>query len=537
MIEQEQRQLIKRYLDMALRRHKIIIFFLLVGIAGGLLYYSQAPKRYKATSLMKYQRQRVNPTRMSPDDVRSQTQEVVSTVSQQVTSRTSLENIIVQHNLYPQMRANAPMEDVVAMMRSHHISIKRAGSRGDVYEISYQGGNPRTVMLVTNALAAKFIEENLRFRAEQASDTSSYIQDELAMAKRSLDEKEAVMRDYKLKNYNEMPDQQQANVSRLNALQTQYQSVQSSIHEMERTKVMVQEQISLRKDLLAQLARAGQPQSPASPLVAGPSEEERRLAALRSELASLESRYTANHPGVRRLQRQIAELEEQIPEAQDVETVDDASEDEASGPRPVSPSAMDPQLQQLAQQLKQLTFDISQLKGDGPKIQQEIGKYQRWVEATPIREAEWAALTRDYDQLNAHYQDLVARSLEAQSAYTLEKQQKGSQFKIVDPAHMPEKPFSPDFIKMVGMAVAGGLGVGCAIGLGLELLSTSFKDPFDLEKNLGVPVLCAIPYVPMQKEIIRKRVVNIVWWVFCVCCCLGLAGAIVYLKKSGILIV
>jgi hypothetical protein len=54
---------------------------------------------------------------------------------------------------------------------------------GDVFEVSYQGSDQDKVLRVTNALAAKFIEENLRFRQELASQTSIYVKDELEMAK------------------------------------------------------------------------------------------------------------------------------------------------------------------------------------------------------------------------------------------------------------------------------------------------------------------------------------------------------------------
>jgi polysaccharide biosynthesis transport protein len=65
------------------------------------------------------------------------------------------------------------------------------------------------------------------------------------------------MRDYKLKYYNEMPEQLVNNMNRLSALQVQYQNNQTSSHELERTRLLVQEQISTRQDFLAQLSCPG----------------------------------------------------------------------------------------------------------------------------------------------------------------------------------------------------------------------------------------------------------------------------------------
>ena len=60
-----------------------------------------------------------------------------------------------------------------------------------MFSVSYKGSDPETVRKVTNELAAKFIEENLRVRSERASETAKYIQEELRMSKETLLEKES----------------------------------------------------------------------------------------------------------------------------------------------------------------------------------------------------------------------------------------------------------------------------------------------------------------------------------------------------------
>ena len=252
MLNQDQRQQVKRFLDIFLRRKVLIILCLLMAVVIGLGKYMKTSKVYRSSSLIMYQ-QRINPTQMSPDQMSFE--EIVSTVSQQITSRSSLESLIMQFDLYRDLRARLPMEDVVAIMRNNHISI-RPNRRGNTFEVAYKGRVPRTVLLVTNALAAKFIEENIRLREEKVSETSAYIKDELSMANETLNKKEAAMRDYKLRYYNEMPEQLGSNISRLNALQSQYQGYQNNLQELERTKVLIQEQISLREEFLSQIARS-----------------------------------------------------------------------------------------------------------------------------------------------------------------------------------------------------------------------------------------------------------------------------------------
>lgn len=509
----EQRQLIKRFLDVVLRRGKIIIACLLLGVAFGLAQYLTMPKVYQCSSLIKYQRQRVNPTAMSPDDVRTRVEDVVNSLSEQIMSRTNLENIIKNFDLYPGMRKSLPVEDVVDTMRKKFIKIKLLKG-GDIFRLSFEGTDPEKVLQVTNTLAANFIEQNLRVRQALASETSSYVNDELKMAKEGLDKKELIMRDYKLKYYNEMPAQKANNVNRLNALQQQYQNNQESSHELERTRLLVQEQISLRRELLDRSlagATSGPTNSSLSPTGLN------NIEQVRLRLQSLKARYTSAHPEVKRLKRILRDLEKQ-----------QNAKPGGGGPRP-----FDPQIEELHHQLNDLKFNIARLGKERKALAKEIKKYEQWIAKTPVREAEWSALTRDYEQLNLYYQRLVTQSLHAESALSLEKQLKGSQFTIIEPASFPEKPFKPAFLRIMLIAVGAALGVGGALAFGLEFLSTSFKDPQDLESYLGLPIVCAVPNIYTRQESNKRKMWQLVWYVVLFLAAGGIILATAYFWNQG----
>ena len=164
-------------------------------------------------------------------------------------------------------------------------------------------------------------------------------------------------------------------------------------------------------------------------------------------------------------------------------------------------------------------------------------KYSKWIDATPVREAEWTDLTRDHKQFSKHYDKLVGRNIVAGSAESLERRQKGSQFKIIDPAHFPETPFSPDFVKIMLMAIGIGLGTGVAIALGLEVLDTSFRDAHDLEKFLDLPVACSIPVISTDKEKMTQRFKSAIWLSLLVLSLTILSGSIAFLWYKGIIII
>jgi polysaccharide biosynthesis transport protein len=196
----------------------------------------------------------------------------------------------------------------------------------------------------------------------------------------------------------------------------------------------------------------------------------------------------------------------------------------------------DNQIAQLELQLKDIEFSVARLNRNQETVLGQIARVQQWVETTPVRETEWAALTRDYSQLQQHYQTLVSRNLEAESAELLERRQKGSQFRIVESAYLPRKPFKPDFGKFMLMATAFGLGLGFVLAYGLEFTNTSFRDVNDLESYLGLPVTCAIPKLETAGE--KKRVLlrNIAWAIGLGLGFAALGGGMLFLWQRGMII-
>jgi polysaccharide biosynthesis transport protein len=496
-MDSQQRQQIKKYIDLIIGRWRLILTCLLIFTAAGFVNYLRTTKVYQSTALLSYERQRINPSRMAPEE-EQRLRDTVSTLSQLVMSRSNLEGIINQFSLYEQSRQRLPIDDVIEGMRRHiHIS---PSNRGDTFTVGFSGTVPEEVMKVTNALAAKFIEENLKYREERATETSKYKENELAMAKERLDAMEQTMRDYKLKYYNEMPEQRESNLAMLTSLSGQYQNIQTSIQDLERTKVMAQEQISLRSRMDSSQVLENAPGGSTGRGEATTLSPYSRLQRLRAYLDSLEAKYTDKHPEVRRTKQLIAALEKEV---------------RLSGPaqgqeQPRTSSASryveDPEIGQLRIQIKDIDRNVAKLHHDQDELKDQISTYQQWIASAPVREAEWNALTRDYDELRRHYDYLVSQNLQAESVEHLERKQKGSKFKIVDPARLPDRPFQPEFLRAMLMAVAAGLALGIGLTLGLDFIDTSFRDPADLEGYLDLPVVCSIPVVELERESRRSRV-------------------------------
>ena len=110
---------------------------------------------YRSESTILVVPQRV-PVEVVRPSVTTRIEDRLQSLTQQIMSRTRLERIIRDFNLYPDARRTGLMEDIVERMRKDvEITIVRA----EAFRVSYAGTNPRTTMRVTERLASLFIEE------------------------------------------------------------------------------------------------------------------------------------------------------------------------------------------------------------------------------------------------------------------------------------------------------------------------------------------------------------------------------------------
>lgn len=523
--QQSQFHALKKYINLLLSRRKMIAGFVLLAVSAGLLIYLSMGKIYESSASLVYQEQRINPTRDSRNEAENM-RDMVTTLAQQVMSRDNIEAMIDEFGLYPEASGVDDRKGLVGKARDN-IGIIMEPDKGNVFTVSFQGRDPATVQQVTNWLASRFIEENLQIRAERARETSEYVQEELQMAKARLERKEEEMKEYKLEHYNEMPDQRRDNINRLEALQRQFQDIQTNIYNLEQTRLLLAEQLESRRNLLAQEEATvnGQLGTPAQ-----------KLSAARNRLQDLLVRYTPQHPEVKRQKQRIRQIEAGIESArQQQQSLEETGN--AQNPDTGSTYSGDERIQQLSAQISEIEVNLRTLRKESNKILEKIKKYEQYVEAAPVREAEWASLTRDYEELKQYHDQLLSQSLSAEAAETLEIRQKGSQFKILDPAFLPENPIRGTFLKILLASVVIGLAAGAGSVLGIDFINTSFKEAAEVESYLQLPVTCALPLIVTETEQKRAKISNIAWSTVLSAWLIALIAAGTYLWLQGELII
>ena len=112
----------------------------------------------------------------------------------------------------------------------------------------------------------------------------------------------------------------------------------------------------------------------------------------------------------------------------------------------------------------------------------------------PAVQAEYAQLEREYEVLRENHIALLERREKAQYAEALDTKAASVQFRVIDPARLPERPVEPDVQKIMLLTLLIGLGLGCGIAYLFEIMDTSFRNPEDVENELNIPILVSMPF-------------------------------------------
>jgi hypothetical protein len=115
-------------------------------------------------------------------------------------------------------------------------------------------------------------------------------------------------------------------------------------------------------------------------------------------------------------------------------------------------------------------------------------------------------LTRDYEILKQNYDSLLGKRQDSRMAANLERRQIGEQFRILDPASLPERPDQElRRLAMVFSPAFAGVLLGLAIATFLEYRDSTFRSHADVEQILNLPVLAVVPSMLVDAERRRRR--------------------------------
>jgi polysaccharide chain length determinant protein (PEP-CTERM system associated) len=467
-----------RFLCILIRRRRWVVGIGVVvslGTAGAL---SLLPSRYTSEATLLVVQQQV-PERYVVPTSTTDISAALQAMKREVLSRTRLLKIVQDFNLYEKKRRRLAPETVTELML-RDIDVEPLDEnpvRKDLvtaFKISFIAESPALAQRVTNTLTYLFISENLRTREEQSVNTTAFLHEQVEEKRKALEERERSLRDLKMHFLGELPEQQQGNLGILNGLQSQLQNTLAAVNRAQEQRVYLE---SLLSGYLAQ------------PMA--------ELSQLRAKRAKLLEVYTPQYPAVVKIDQDIAKAEAFLRSLQD-----DTGRERKVGYATAAPVGLteQPAVAQVKSQLDANRVENMNLSKEEARLKDAVAEYERRLNATPAREQQLLTASRDLEQLRQEFAELQKKEEESRLATSLEKNQGGQQFRLVDPPSLPSVPSSPKRLKLSVGGIAAGFGLGLAMAFLLEMKDRSLHTEADVIRHFSPSLVLAVPMVLTSRE-------------------------------------
>jgi succinoglycan biosynthesis transport protein ExoP len=534
---------IGHYISILKSRKRYFIIPALVFLVVSILVARLLPSIYESSSTILIEEQQI-PQEFVKSTVTGFADQRIQSLTQQILSRVKLAEIIKQFNLYPDLTEKLTREEIIEKMREDikldTISAevapgqqrKRSGNRPEVtiaFSIAYRGKDPGTVQKVAGTLASLYLEQNLKTREAQAQSTTQFLEAELKQLQERIKSLGDKITAFKGQHEGLLPEQQEFNRQQAARLEMDIKQLDTSVRSAEERKIYIEGQLATVKPDTPLIGATGE-------RVMAPAD---RLKALEVALADLQSKFSEDHPDVRKVRREIAELKkmagqpggsastrrqkltqlqaelaakqgkysDQHPEVKKLKNEIALLE---KTPATVIPAKTvtepeNPAYISLNTQIKSAEADIVSLRSQQAGLREKLQMYRGRLEEAPKVEQEYLALARDYQNASQKHQEVMNKILEARISEGMEEGQKGEKFTLIDPASFPEKPVSPKrwLIFLAGAIMSLGAGFG-TVALA-EHLDHSVKTGDELARLTGLPILGSIIRIETSEDVTRAR--------------------------------
>src|SRR5580704_499572 len=267
------------------------------------------PKRYTSETMVLVEQTTVGPDYVKPVISEDLSQRLAS-MKEKIISVTRLQPIIEKFGLYAADRSQVHIEDLVERLRKV-VEIKpmepTPGTQirqlpGFYVDVTFN--NPQLAQQICTEITSMFLEQNATERKQQAKETTNFLSKQLEESKKSLDDQDAKLAQFKRQYLGSLPEEQQSNLNILTGMNAQLEANTQALSRAQQDKVF-NESLLGQQEANWKASETGQ----------NPESSEQQLSALQDQLTSLQARYTPEYPDVIKLKRQIEELKKRMEEA------------------------------------------------------------------------------------------------------------------------------------------------------------------------------------------------------------------------------
>jgi tyrosine-protein kinase Etk/Wzc len=486
-MQQQQRVLVKAehkpmdwgfYLWLLYRRLPLIIVLVVLALIAVGIYAYTSPKFYEAVSLVRLRKQSPPPL-FGPASQQQQTDTLdLKTATQLVaTFLTAQEALrLVQEQKLSSMRVSASVRQYIGLLNAQEVLsfVSTASYEPDLIRISVRHTLPEVAAALANAIAEAFVARLNREARAEASNERRFIETQLQAVRAELQRLDKQIAE--VKQQLNMVDVSEETRALVNSVRTYTSELLMAETEL-RSAMKAREQL---QQLLAQ-EQPFVPMRKENPVLA---EMEKRLAELEAQRTQLLNRYLPTHPTIKRLEEQIAALRQEIARRQSERVIE------------VPDAAPNPRYASLYQQILDAERRRMELEERRKALASLLQQTYQQLRKFPEQQRRLGDLTRQLQVLEQAYMSLLSRLQDAQ----IREAAKLGNANIADVAVVPSRPVGPDLIRLITLALLGGLGLGLGLTFLMEFMRTTVTNSEEIKHLLGVPVLSVVPEARIGTE-------------------------------------
>lgn len=462
----------------------------LAGLAGA-NYIFLTPDRYEATARVYVDTQSILQPLLTGLTIQPNVEQEVAILSRTLISRPNLQKLVRMTDMDLQVKTTDEREALIdGLMRT--LFIRNVGN--NLYTIGFTHEQPAQAGRVVQALLSIFVESGLSGKSSDSGQAKRFIEEQIKAYEQKLAEAENRLKEFKLKNLD------------INAAGGDFFGNLSGVVEsMRQARLQLEEALQKRDALKQQMndeeARPA-PQAPAeqSPAVATP-ELDARISALSKNMDEMLLRYTENHPDVVNTRRIIKEVEAQRDEERKRLTEEIEKRRQTGG----AVAAGNPVYPQLKLALAEAEAQVAGLRARVTDYDRRHAALLERARSVPEREAEFAALNRDYAIQKRNYEDLVSRRETANISGEMGAATGFADFRIIDPPRVSPTPVAPNRKMLVPLVLLASLGAGFAAAYLFSVVHPTVHDSRGLKRVGQRPVLGAVSLMPSPEGLRRRR--------------------------------
>lgn len=466
---------LKFYLSLFWRRFPLFLFVWALISVLGVVVAQLLPERYKSTASILVESEQIEGS-----TVNLSANEQIQRVQQFMMTRQNLLDIAEANGVFPPDQNLTPSERVEAMEESTSFVAMDFGRerRGDknaiAFTVSFTARSGPLAAGVTNELVTRILDQNSTIRQDLAESNREFFEQEVARLNRELSDLENELSDFKTQNQTSLPELLQFNQDQLIDLKenlSRLENEERELNDQRNAMLRVIENPDLIEIEPTELSL-----------------DERELARLEAERASLRATFSANHPKVRAIDTQLKLVRARL-----------------GGTANGGGDLVAQRVSKMKLALEQLDRRFLILREQRDEVLAVIQRLETAVTKSPSVEAELRKMDRNYSGLQREYAQAAENLSRAKTGEVIEDRGKGERFSTIENANVPDDAEGPGKLIIAAGGIAGGFFAALGLVMLLELMNRSIRRPADLVSGLGLQPFATIPYIMTSQDIRRKR--------------------------------